>query len=195
MTAPTSPALDVLLHRLLDTPPDFLDPPRQRNRGQVHVAAVVNDVLALHGVTSPMSLLAALSGRQGDVNENRLMLSALMAWLLADDCWAGFDIAPAALLELFTDTVPALAAETAAVRYVHEPERREELARTSVARLGLLPQGETVAQAADRLASVSSVERRRLLEASRAAEARARAIREALARKAAEESADKWTRE
>mgnify|MGYP003580705592 CR=1 FL=1 len=76
-----------------------------------------------------------------------------------------------------------------------EPERREELVRTTVARLGLQPDGETAAQAADRLASVSGVERRRLLQASRAAEARARAIREALARKAAEESADKWTRE
>jgi hypothetical protein len=34
-----------------------------------------------------------------------------------------------------------------------------------------------------------------VLQASRAAEARARAIREALARKAAQESADKMTRE
>jgi hypothetical protein len=34
-----------------------------------------------------------------------------------------------------------------------------------------------------------------LLVASRSAERRARAIREALAKKAAEEAADKWTRE
>jgi len=43
--------------------------------------------------------------------------------------------------------------------------------------------------------SVSSRERVRLAAASRAAEERARQIREALARKAAEESADKWSRE
>ena len=69
--------------------------------------------------------------------------------------------------------------------------------RTQVAYLPRNPVllGETVAQATDRLSAISGTERRRLLEASRAAEARARAIREALIKKQAEESADKWTRE
>lgn len=98
-------------------------------------------------------------------------------------------------MPLFAEAVPALATSTSADRFVFDPERREELVRTVVARLGLLPQGETATQAADRLARVSGVERQRLLDASRATEERARAIREALARKAAEESADKWTRE
>ena len=47
----------------------------------------------------------------------------------------------------------------------------------------------------DRLVTLSSSERQRVLRASRAAEERARAIREALARKAAQESADKYTRD
>jgi hypothetical protein len=64
-----------------------------------------------------------------------------------------------------------------------------------LARLDCRPEGETIAQATDRLSGLSGTERRRLLEASRASEQRARAIREALAKKAAEESADKWTRE
>ena len=59
----------------------------------------------------------------------------------------------------------------------------------------LRPAGESVAQAQDRLTALSSIERNRLLAASRAAEERSRAIREALARKAAQESADKYTRE
>jgi len=57
------------------------------------------------------------------------------------------------------------------------------------------PAGETAAQAQDRLAAVSSGERLRVIEAARLAEERAREIREALARKAAQEAADKWTRE
>lgn len=191
----TGPSLDALLRRLLDTPPDFLDPPHHDGGGQVHVAAVVNDVLDGHGVAPTPALLSTLGGDLRGVPAQQLTLSAVAAWLLADPLWQRWPLPPEALLALFADAVPALAAEAPASRYVLEPERREELVRTTVARLGLQPDGETAAQAADRLASVSGVERRRLLQASRAAEARARAIREALARKAAEESADKWTRE
>ncbi|WP_313492914.1 hypothetical protein [Stenotrophomonas sp.] len=190
-----SASLDALLRRLIDTPPDFLDPPRRGREGQLQVAAVVNDVLALHGVALPAALQASLSGNLAAVTANQLSLSAVMAWLLADEAWHALRFPREVLLPVFAEAVPALAAEAAVNRYLHEPDRREELVRTAIARLGLLPAGETAAQAADRLASVSSVERRRLLDASRAAEARARAIREALARKAAEESADKWTRE
>lgn len=195
MNMPTGPALEPLLRRLMETPPDFLDPPRRGADGLIQVAAVVYDVLASHGESMPPSLLATLSGDLAGVPPNQLSLSAVLAWLLADECWRLCGAKTSAMPALFADTVPALAAEADASRYVFEPERREELARTAIARLGLRPDGETEHQAADRLASVSGVERRRLLEASRAAEARARAIREALARKAAEESADKWSRE
>lgn len=191
----TGPSLELLLRRLVDTPPDFLDAPRRGGNGRVHVAAVVNDLFALHGTHAPAALLATLSGDLAGVTANQLTLSAVVGWLLADESWMEASAPSAAMLTLFTDAIPALAAEAEASRYVFEPERREELARTALSRLSLLPAGETANQAADRLASVSGVERRRLLEASRAAEERARAIREALARKAAEESADKWTRE
>lgn len=195
MTMSTGPSLEPLLRRLMETPQDFLDPPRKGDDGRVHVAAVVNDVLASHGCVAPMPLLASLSGGLAAVPVNQLTLAAVVAWLVLDDAWRAHALDGHALVAIFSDSVPALAAEASATRYVSEPERREELVRTVVARLGLLPEGETAHQAADRLASVSGVERRRLLEASRAAEARARAIREALARKAAKESADKWTRE
>lgn len=192
---PTGPALEPLLRRLIETPPDFLDPPHRAGSGQVHVAAVVHDVLASFGEAMPPKLLTSLSGYAANVTGNQLTLSAVMAWLLADNTWRTCITAPSAIPTLFAEVAPALAAEADAARYVFEPDRREELVRTVIDRLGLRPDGETVNQAADRLASVSGVERRRLLNASRAAEARARAIREALARKAAEESADKWTRE
>jgi hypothetical protein len=67
--------------------------------------------------------------------------------------------------------------------------------RVALARVGLRPAGETIAQAQDRLMTLSSAERQRVMRAARAAEERARAIREALARKAAQESADKYTRD
>jgi hypothetical protein len=102
---------------------------------------------------------------------------------------------PAALANLLERGASELAQHTAVRKFLEDAERREELCRFALSRLELVPQGETEAQAADRLTSLSASERARVLAASRAAEERARAIREALAKKAAEESADKWTRE
>ena len=76
-----------------------------------------------------------------------------------------------------------------------DPERREELALLALRALGLRPAGETLAQAQDRLVTVSSAERARTVAAARRAEERARAIREAMRKKAAEEAAAKVSRE
>lgn len=189
------PALEPLLRRLRETPPDVLDPPRRRDDGRVHVAAVVHDALVHHGQVPPPPLLAMYAAASTALDANTLTLAVVVAWLLVDDAWHDGGVGESTLSPLFADAVPALAAAAPVARYVGEAERQEELVRTVIARVGRVPLGESPNQAADRLASVSGVERRRLLEASRAAEERARAIREALAKKAAEESADKWTRE
>ena len=79
--------------------------------------------------------------------------------------------------------------------FVTDPDRREELARFCLAELGLRPQGESVAQAKDRLTSLDSLERVRVLRDTQAAEARAQEVRQMMARRAAEEAAAKETRE
>jgi hypothetical protein len=100
-----------------------------------------------------------------------------------------------ALLAVLGTTASELAEHVATPQLVTDPDRREELARVALARVGLRPAGETIAQAQDRLMTMSSAERQRVMRAARAAEERARAIREELARKAAQESADKYTRD
>jgi hypothetical protein len=189
------PDLEILIRRLAETPPDFLDEPLVGGSGRVAVAALVNDVLRLHGGRAPFATLRTFDGANARADRNRLALAMIVAWLLADDWFLAARPAQAPLLQALAEVPAELAPAVAAHRFVEDPERREELARVVLARLGYRPQGETLAQATDRLTAVSAVERRRLLQASRAAEQRARAIREALARKAAEESADKWTRE
>lgn len=189
------PDLEILTRRLAETPPDFMDEPRIAGSGRVAVAALVNDVLRLHGGRAPLAALHGFEGGSARADRNRLALAMIAAWLLADDWFLAARPAQALLLQTLRDVPAELAPAVPAHRFVEDAERREELARVVLARLGYRPQGETLAQATDRLAAVSAVERRRLLEASRAAEQRARAVREALARKAAEESADKWTRE
>jgi hypothetical protein len=189
------PILESLTRRLADTPPDFLDEPRIGAAGRVFVPALVNDLLAQYGARAKGSALMRFNGSNAKIDRNRLSLAMIAVWLLADDWFLAAKIRQADALRVLDATVEELAAATPALKFVNDSDRREELVRVVLARLNYRPAGETVAQATDRLSSLSTTERRRLLEASRAAERRARAIREALAKKAAEESADKWTRE
>lgn len=189
------PPLETLLRRLADTPPDFLDEPRIGASGQVSVAAVVNDLLALGPGRATRQELQRFDSGDPGADRARLKIALVMSWLLADDTFQAAGLARADLLRVLDETAGELAALAPATKYLQDPDRREELARVVLARLGLRPQGETPEQAADRLSALSASERQRLLQASRAAEARARAIREALVRKQAEDSADKWTRE
>lgn len=197
MMEKTGPALEVLLHRLAETPAEFLAEPRIGKTGIVHVAALVNDVLALHGQRASLAALAHFSAAEADVrrDRNRLALVMIALWLLADEWFVAAAPPQNQVLHLLGSVVTELAQAGAAHQFVEDPDRREELARVTLARLDYRPAGETVEQAADRLSRISGVERKRLLEASRAAEQRAADIRAALARKAAEESADKWSRE
>ncbi|PYS33980.1 MAG: hypothetical protein DMG14_30570 [Acidobacteria bacterium] len=189
------PILESLTRRLAETPPDFLDEPRIGAAGRVFVPALVNDLLSQYGARAKGSALMRFYGIDAKTDRNRLSLAMIAVWLLADDWFLAAKIPQADALRVLDETVAELAAATPALKFVNDADRREELARVVLARLNYRPAGETVAQATDRLSSLSMTERRRLLEASRAAERRARAIREALAKKAAEESADKWTRE
>lgn len=188
------PPLERLLHRLADAPADVLAEPRIGRSGQVHVAAVVGDLLATFGARpSDAALVPFITSDVGA--RNALGVTLLLCWLLADATLvAGAAPDASAMLRLLDAGARELAA-TPARRFVHDAERREEMARVALSALGLRPAGETPSQAEDRLASISSAERARVMAASREAERRAREIREALRRKAAEESADKWTRE
>lgn len=191
----SGPGLEALIRRLADTPQDFLDEPRVAGAGRVAVAALVNDLAAMHGGRIVLAALERFEGVSVRGDRNRLAVAMIGAWLLADPWFLAQHLDAAVLVQTLAEVAAEMAAATPAHRFTSDAERREELARTMLARFGYRPAGETVAQATDRLAAISATERRRLLEASRAAEQRARAIREALARKIAEESADKWTRE
>ena len=194
----SGPILQTLLHRLAETPADFLIDAAGASKAAANdaptlTAALVNDLLTR--VERPLdgALLKRFVADAG--NDNRLAVTRLIVWLLAD---AWFKAAPLRfdeLLKVLDQTAGELASEARAQKFIDDPDRREELARIVLARLDYRPQDETVAQASDRLTAISSSERRRLVEASRETERRARAIREALVRKQAEESADKWTRE
>ncbi|HOF01471.1 MAG TPA: hypothetical protein PK385_10100 [Spirochaetota bacterium] len=82
-----------------------------------------------------------------------------------------------------------------AERFVYDGEGREELSRLLFKSLTLIPEGETEAEAKDRLASIDSIERKRVIELSKQSQKRVKELQEALTRKEAEEAASKMTRE
>lgn len=180
------PPLETLLRRIAETPPDFLAGPS--------AAALAHDVLRRAGRSVPPNALAPLRAT-AEKKRERLAVAALLTWLLDEPSLAALALDPEAIVALLVEGASGLGDAAHARQYVEDPERREELARVTLARLGLRPAGETIAQAEDRLTGVSGAERKRVIIAARAAEARARKIREQLAAKAAAESADKWTRE
>jgi len=192
----SGPPLPAILRRLAETPADFLAEPRIGRHGTIVVAALLADVLHERDLAAEPRLLARYGSDRGDPQDRNLFrLAMVAAWLIADQWLARDKPTQDDVAEFLLTSLPELAAQVRADLYVTDPDRREELARTFFARLGFRPDGESPEEAADRLSMISAAERSRLLAASRAAEERAREVREALARKAAQESADKWTRE
>jgi hypothetical protein len=190
------PALEALTRRLAECPAEFLDEPRLGNKGRIVTAAVVNDLLlALGGQPLTKDQRQPFDAKNDRMARNRLRLTLVTSWLLYD-LWfqQQANLAPLAL-PLLTDSLTEAANLTPANQFITDPDRREELVRLALKGLNLIPAGETEAQAQDRLATLNSAERQRVIQAARAAEERAQQIREAMAKKAAEEAADKAGRE
>jgi hypothetical protein len=100
-----------------------------------------------------------------------------------------------AAADFLTGGLTQLGSLAKAPTFIADPDRREELARLALRDLGLRPAGESEAQAQDRLATLSTAERNRVMAAARQAEERARKVREAMAKQAAEEAAAQYSRE
>lgn len=183
------PRLEDLTRRLADCPPEFLLELPDEEAGLVNPGAVLSDALAAFG-GPPLAAgeAKAVAQRRGA----RLAMTA--AWLLGHDSFAGrAGLAPKA--KAFLLSLAPLAAAVEPGLFVTDADRREELARLALRALGLRAAGESAAQAEDRLAALDSLETRRTAELARAAQERAREVREAMKRKAAEEAAAKASRE
>jgi hypothetical protein len=193
------PLLEALTRRLAECPAEFLAEPRDSSGdGDVDVAAVVYDLLRdLGGAPLAKEQLALfeLKNRKSKEERNRIRVALVASWLLHDPWFRYRSRFAAQAFAFLTDGIKYLASLVSAEALIADPDRREELARLCCKALGLRPAGESPAQAEDRLATLDSVERSRVVREARAAEERARQIREELARKAAEEAAAVYGRE
>jgi hypothetical protein len=190
------PSIEALTRRLAECPPDFLAAPRIGGTGSVVVAAVVSDLLRdLGGAPLAAWQTDPFVSRRARLDRNRLSVVLVACWLLHDAWFRGQSgFAPEAM-RLLSSGLREAAEATPADKFVTDADRREELARLCLRDLGLRPAGETIAQAQDRLTSLSAAERQRVVAAARQAEERASAIRQAMQQRAIDEANAKATRE
>ncbi len=191
----TGPTVDSLIHILAETPKEFLAEPVIRQRGEVRVQAVVNDlVMDLGGKPLAPGQLQTYRGTSTKAR-NRLRLILVATWLLHDQ-WFRKQERFAKPAEAWLATgLDALAGLVAADLFVTDADRREELARLCLTALDLVPERETGTQAADRLHALGSVQRNRVIQEMKEKERRAREVRKKMQEKRARESAAKANRE
>ena len=181
------PSIAALNRRLAETPGEFL-----ANSG-TDLAAIVSDLVRdLGGETFDSKRAAPFAGA-GD--PRRLALIGIAAWLFHDEWFVERRAFDERLYEFLARGLDDLSTAVGPAQFVNDPDRREELARRALRAIGVLPQGETATQAADRLATLDSLERLRVLRETRAAQERTRRIQEAMRKKAAEEAASAYGRE
>jgi hypothetical protein len=199
----SGPPVEQLTRRLAECPEEFLLEPRLAgsDAGRVDVAAVVADLLAAFG-SPTRAPEAGLSPREVKVwtgtnpsDRNLLSLTLVAAWLCHDRALREMGGLGPAVRRWLLEGLPPLAAVVASELFVSDGDRREELARALLDALGLLPAGETQAQSADRLRALSSVERARVIEATRAQQQRARELREQMVSERARQAAARYSSE
>ena len=192
------PPLELLLKRLSDCPPEFLETCTSR-QGDQQLTAILADHFRHYG-PQVWSAERARSWRQmlAKFPEHHQAprhwgLLAIAIWLIHDDWF----LERAELFELgwtwlLCEELGQLSLLIKPTTFIDDPDRREELARLCLAAHGLRPAEESLLQARDRLSTLDSVERQRVLQATAAAERRAREVREAMARRKALESASRY---
>jgi len=191
--------IERLTRRLAECPQEFLAEPWSGPKdgdGLVRVAAVVSDLLTDLGLNDRLNPSEIKTWRPGkEPKRNRLRLVLVACWLCHDDDLVRAGCFGKAVKAWLHNGLAPLAGRVSAELFVTDPDRREELARLLLQALDLVPQGETPAQAADRLKSLDSVERDQVIRETRSQLERARKLRAAMESKRAQAAAARCTSE
>ncbi|MGK2858826.1 MAG: hypothetical protein ACSLFQ_16635 [Thermoanaerobaculia bacterium] len=194
------PPIELLTHRLSETPSDFLLPVLASDKGAVKLTAIVSDLLCDLGgkPLSPAEAKQYDSRDKGAAEELRLVL--ITCWLLHDPWFTERGTFSQKVCLLLNGGLASITKVVKAEKFVADPDRREELARLCLAALDLIPEGENEFQARDRLTTLSSVERQHVLAETRRLQQqqeadRRRQIKEEMEKRKAAEAAPAWGRE
>ena len=188
-------SIEELTRRLAECPIDFLEAPKQGSLGKIVVDAVVTDLLLDCGGTILSNKERKPFTQRGANNRNYLRQVLVTCWLFHAPCFTKLGNLADEMKSFLLSGLNDLSRLVSADLLVQDADRREELVRLCLAALKILPKGENNEQAADRLRALDSVERERVISETRAQQERAREIREAMARKKAQEAAARYSRE
>jgi len=187
-------SLPALIQRLTLTPDEFKMQFGIGKSDRLNPASVLGDLLYdLSGERPDPSYLRKFEKLERKTNYLRAVMYA--CHLFNDASFKQQTQVAERVQEFLGDKLLKLSSVVDADLFLTDPERREELARQCIAAALALPSGESKHVAEDRLNTVDSLERARVIEETRKSQQRAREIREAIQKKEAEEAASKWSRE
>jgi hypothetical protein len=190
------PELGLMLRRLSECPEDFIAV-ASGEKCSGTVCAIVSDHFREYAEDNPIRdnhfLGQLLSAKQTPKHARFLGLLNVSIWMFHDDWFLERpELAEATWRFLQSDGIPQLSALVKPEHCVSDPDRREEFVRFCLSRIGLRPKDESLVTASDRLASLNSIERKRILQETAEAEKRAREIRKAMEAAKAAESASRY---
>ncbi len=199
----SGPPLEALIDRLIAIPEEFTGTKKKTGNlvDKINIPAIVNDLLMDNGGTplSDEEISLYFPAKKDLKNENNIYpeLVSILCYIFEDRFFTenkdsselikSFLLSPQ-LIEL-SKTVEK------AYEFISDPDRREEICRMALDALNYYPYGENEKNAKDRLLTLDSVERKKILKKTLEAQARAKELREAMLRKEAEEAASKMSRE
>lgn len=189
------PPLESLIKHLADCPPVFLRGLWPRDRDGIVTTAVFYDLLREITNWDESILQQRINALFVAENKNLRESQQVAAWLFFHPWFRKFartiDMGEA-LLRLCSEDLPRLDPHVPSESLIRLEDRIEELARLALKKCGTTPEGESQSVAEDRLTAVSTLVREQLAEKTAS---RARAIRKAMAEKAAREAANVYGRE
>ncbi len=192
------PPLELLLRRLSDCPPEFIETCSTKDGG-AQLAAIIADHYRSFGpeqlTQERLDWLATLYHKPVDrpAAVRYWGVLSIATWLIHDSTFLSRpDLIESGWKWLSGESLRLLSELVRPEKLLTDPDRREELVRVCLEAHALMPFGESIAQSRDRLNTLDSVERQRILQATAEAERRAREVREAMARKQALESASRY---
>lgn len=192
------PSLEELVRRLAECPPEFVET-CMTTTGNKQLTAILSDhflsLTSFPWTADRLPQLAVLNTSSRDKSQSMRWwgLVSIATWLVHDRFFLDRpDLGEFSLAWLLNDSLKQLAELVRPNQFIDDPDRREELVRLCLSAHQLRPAGEQPAQAADRLATLDSVSRQKILQETAEAERRAREVREAMARQRAMESASRY---
>jgi hypothetical protein len=191
------PLLESLTRRMAECPQELLLVPALAvaRSGQFNLTAVVCDHFLAMGAPVNAGNAEHFIWKTRALSPNHLKVIAIAVWVLHDEWFLKRrELAPA-MWKLISEELPLRADIFKAEEAVKDPDRREELVRVCLKHLDLRPKNESIAQASDRLTTLDSAERQRVMKQTREAEARARKIREQMAAEEAKAAAARYSPE